>query len=249
MLSVRAAASESEGAMKRFLAVLPALMLCVPPVLSADAKPTSTPIDSVRDLEIQVRARQSLLADEDLAPFNLGVTVRNGVAIVWGPVSSPEMQSRALKTIENVRGIYRVKSQLYVSQTAGLLIDPGAGQFLPDVPQQTSSAMPEWGTGKLPPLIGQLAVKKIGESSGTPKLAALMPPVAVADDGFDGNLANTLEKIRKGDERYRTVQYEIKNGAIYLRGPAKPENVMAFAKAISNVPGVERVVVQNQSKR
>ena len=235
--------------MKRYLTVLLALVWWAPAVLSADAKPTPTPLDSVRDLEIQVRARQSLYADEDLAPFNLGVTVRNGVAIVWGPVSSPEMQSKALKTIENVRGIYQVKSQMYVSQTAGQLIDPGAGQFLPDAPQQTSSAMPEWGTGKLPPLTGQLAVKKINESPGTPRLAALMAPVRIADDGFDGKLATTLEKIRQGDERYRAVQYEIKNGAIYLRGTAKPENVMAFAKAISNVPGVERVVLQNQTKQ
>jgi len=41
----------------------------------------------------------------------------------------------------------------------------------------------------------------------------------------------------------------VKGGAIYLRGSARPENVMAFARALSNVPGVEHVILQNQTNR
>src|SRR3984957_21128808 len=112
-----------------------AWLLLVPVVLSAKAQTAPPASDSTRDLEIQVRARQVLLTDEELAPFNLGVTVHHGVAIVWGPVSSPELRDKALKKIENVRGIFQVKSEMYVSHTAGMLPEPGLGQFLPDAPQ------------------------------------------------------------------------------------------------------------------
>jgi hypothetical protein len=102
-------------------------------------------------------------------------------------------------------------------------------------------------TGQLPLFPGQLASKKISEPPGPPKLVLLMSPVPVADDS--GDLAGAIERIRKGDERYRLIQFDVKNGAIYLHGTAKPENVMAFARALSNVPGVERVVVRNQANR
>jgi hypothetical protein len=231
--------------MRSFLTALPGLLLLATTVLSAEAAPARTAVDSARDLEIQVRARHLLLADEELAPFNLGVTVQNGVAVVWGPVSSPEMKVKALKKIENVRGVFEVQSEMYVSRQAGLWLDPDGAKLLPDAPEQTSSAMPDWRTGQLPAFPGQLASKKITEPTGPTKIVTLMPPIAVADEG--GDLASAIERIRKGDERYRLIQYEMKDGAIYLRGSAKPENVMAFARALSNVPGVERVVLQNRA--
>ena len=55
----------------------------------ASSSPAQTTYDAVRDLEIQVRARRLLQQDKDLAALNLGVTVRNGTASVWGPVTSP----------------------------------------------------------------------------------------------------------------------------------------------------------------
>jgi osmotically-inducible protein OsmY len=233
------------------LTALAGLLLVAPFVRAAEAeaepKPAQATLDGARDLEIQVRARQQLLADEELAPFNLGVTVRNGVAVVWGPVPSPELKTKALKKIENVRGIYQVESEMYVSRNAGLWLNPSGISRLPDVPEQTSSAMPDLRTGQLPVFPGQLASKKISEPPGPPKLVQLMPPVPVADES--GDLAAVIERLRKGDERYRLIQVDVKNGAIYLRGSAKPENVMAFARALSNVPGVEQVVVQNQANR
>jgi hypothetical protein len=227
---------------------LSGLLLLVPAAFAgeADSGAARASADRIHDLETQIRARQVLAADEELAPFNLGVSVRNGVAVVWGPVSSPEMKTRAVKAIENVRGIYKVQSEMYVTRTAGQLVTPSYALMLPDAPQTTASAMPDWRTGKLPSLPGQLASQKPDEPTGPPKSVLLQPAVAAPDDGPNGELATVLEGIRKGDERYRLIQYEMKNGAIYVRGTAKPEHVMAFAQAISRVPGVGRVVLQNQ---
>jgi hypothetical protein len=222
-------------------------LLMAPAVLSTEAEPVPgrPSFDSARDLEIEVRARRQLLDDEELAPFNLGVHVHQGVAVVSGPVSSPEMKAKALKKIENVRGVFQVQSEMYVSQMAGLWVHPGEAQLLPDAPEQSSSAMPDWRTGKLPSMPGQLASSKIGEPTGPPKIVTLMQPVAVPEESSD--LATIIERLRNGDERYRLIQFEMKDGAIYLRGSAKPEHAMAFARALSKVPGVERVVLQSTS--
>jgi hypothetical protein len=242
-------ASESDGAMRGILTALPGLLLLAAPVVSAEAEPAKTraAFDSARDLEIQVRARQLLLADEELAPFNLGVSVQNGVAVVWGPVPSPELKAKALKTIENVRGVFKVESEMYVSHTAGTFVNPGGPRLLPDAPQQSSSAMPDWQTGQLPAFTGQFALKKTSEPAPPPKLVMLMPPVAAPNENASSDPTSAIETIRRGDVQYRLIQYEMKDGAIYLHGTAKPENVMAFARAISNVPGVERVVLRNSS--
>jgi osmotically-inducible protein OsmY len=236
------------GNMRGLSIALCGLLLLAPAAFAAgpDSAPGRTASDRVRDLETQVRARQQLAADEELAPFNLGVSVRDGVAVVWGPVPSPEVKAKALAAVENVRGIYKVKSEMYVTRNAGTLVTPSYAVTLPDVPQTSASAMPDWRTGKLPSLPGQLSSKKGDEPTGPPKSVLLLPALAAPDDGPNGELASALEGIRKGDDRYRLIQYEMKNGAIYLRGTAKPEHVMAFAQAISRVPGVERVVLQSQ---
>lgn len=234
------------GTMRDLLIALGGLLLLAPAAL-ADSAPGRSAQDRIRDLETQVRARQQLAADEELAPFNLGVSVRDGVAVVWGPVPSPEMKARALAAVENVRGIYKVQSEMYVTRTAGTLVTPSYALTLPDAPQTSASAMPDWRTGKLPALPGQLSSNKGDEPTGPPKSVLLLPAVAAPDEGPNGELASALEGIRKGDERYRLIQYEMKNGAIYLRGTAKPEHVMAFAQAISRVPGVGRVVLQSQA--
>ncbi len=233
--------------MRRNLAVLAALLLLSPVVRAAEADPAPAAPDGARDLEIEVRARHLLLTDAELAPFNLGVTVRNGVAVVSGPVSSPELRAKALKKIENVRGVFKVESDMYVARDAGQWLSPPGIRQLPDAPVHTSSAMPDLRTGKMPLFPSEFAVKRPSEPPAAPKLVTLLTPVAVPDDSAD--LGSVIERIRKGDERYRLIQYDVKGGAIYLRGSARPENVMAFARALSNVPGVEHVILQNQTNR
>jgi hypothetical protein len=229
------------------MTALAAALLLTCTVRAADTDPAPAAANGIRDLEIEVRARHVLFTDAELAPFNLGVTVRNGVAVVSGPVPSPEMRAKALKKIEGVRGIFKVESDMYVARDAGQWLSPSGVRQLPDAPVQTSSAMPDLRTGKMPVFPSEFAVKRPSEPAPPPKLVTLLSPVAAPADNAD--LGNVIEGIRKGDERFRLIQYDVKGDSIYLRGPAKPENVMAFARALSNVPGVEHVIVQNQANR
>src|SRR5260370_14022232 len=98
-------------------------LLLAPPLWATEARPAPAmperdvkpAFDVLRDIEVQVRARRLLEEDPELAPFNLGVTVRNGEALVWGPVPSPEVRARALKKVADVRGVYTVRGELYVA--------------------------------------------------------------------------------------------------------------------------------------
>ena len=58
----------------------------------------------------------------------------------------------------------------------------------------------------------------------------------------------SIMTLRQGDERFRSIASELKDGAVLLRaGIAYGEHIMAFAQAISQLPGVERVVVLSAS--
>jgi hypothetical protein len=151
------------------------------------------------------------------------------------------MSERAVKRIADVRGVYKVRSEMYISPSAGAPFDPNAEKTLPDVPERTASAVPDRRTGMLPPLPGRLASNNLDQ----PKPVTLMAPVALPD----GDVTMEIERIRLKDERYKQVRYEMKGGAVYVRGSGKPEHTMAFARAVSNLPGVERVVLQNSDPR
>ena len=184
-------------------------LAAIAPAAETTPTPASTAFDNTRDLEIQVRAARSSTKIRELSPFNLGVKVQNGVAVVWGPVSSPELRDKALKKIENVRGVFKVRSELFVSSRAGLPSEPLV-PALPDALEQSSSALPDRRTGTLPPLPGKLTAKQLDDLIGSSKRVSLMSPIEVLDESTD--LTSTLEQIRTKDARFRSVRYEMKNG-------------------------------------
>ena len=58
-------------------------------------------------------------------------------------------------------------------------------------------------------------------------------------------MLQAAEALRLSDSRYRNLQLEVRGGIIYLRGNAfRWDHVYELARAISNLPGVERVVLE-----
>src|SRR5262249_51834378 len=93
------------------LARLAAIGLCVSALATfapADAPPAANLKDAYRDLQLTVHVRRALREEEALAAVNVGVRVRDGVAILWGPVPSAEVIAKALARIEKVQGILGV---------------------------------------------------------------------------------------------------------------------------------------------
>lgn len=66
------------------------------------------------DARLTLRARQAIFSDPDLAPYNLGVSVREGAAILIGTVPSAELARRAIERVRQVAGLREVQSELSV---------------------------------------------------------------------------------------------------------------------------------------
>ena len=77
------------------------------------AKPGSK-VNKYRDLELTIKIRRLLSEDPDLGLLNIGVSVRDGVLRLWGPVPSVEKTQKALAKVGTVKLLFDVKSDLYL---------------------------------------------------------------------------------------------------------------------------------------
>jgi hypothetical protein len=86
-----------------------------------------------RDLRLTLRIRQALLQDERLAALNVGVSVRNGVARLWGTLPSSDLIRRTEEQVRRVLGVTSVASELRV-QAPGEPLPPAPAPHAPPPP-------------------------------------------------------------------------------------------------------------------
>lgn len=91
------------------------------------AKPNAK-VNKYRDLELTIKIRRLLSEDPDLGQPNIGVSVRDGVLRLWGPVPSVEKTQKALAKVGTVKLLFDVKSDLYL----GVIEDIPAPIFIKD---------------------------------------------------------------------------------------------------------------------
>lgn len=91
------------------------------------AKPNAK-VNKYRDLELTIKIRRLLSEDPDLGQLNIGVSVRDGVLRLWGPVPSVEKTQKALAKVGTVKLLFDVKSDLYL----GVIEDIPAPIFIKD---------------------------------------------------------------------------------------------------------------------
>ena len=230
-------------------------------VVSAGAAPAAA-VPTLRDMQVTIHARRALLEDAELSKLNLGVHVRNGTATVWGPVPSIELGKRAVQQLELVKGVFQVVANLYLATPKA--DDLPALSYVFDPPTQSASASPDRDSGRIGNLTGR--VFPLPEPEGASNLHAsvsLLAPVALADTPRPAAVpvpppapvapavespAAAIDRLRTADERFRPIAAELQGGVVIVHGgTARGETVMAFAQAISQLPGVERVVLQNNT--
>lgn len=216
---------------------------------------------ALNDGRLTVYARRALAEDESLASLNLGVSVRNHVATIWGPVPSAELGQRALDNLRRVPGLAQVVNQLVIEKPGDPLLE-----FLrpPASPPSTSQRLTpgeERGAERrshlaVPPCLrhteaGPCPASGAAKSTAAPENTTVFMPLiplpvrtpAGPPSGTTG-LADAVEKLRRADQRYWRIAAEVVGGTVHLRGVADSrEDVFALARAVSHVPGVERVVV------
>jgi hypothetical protein len=78
------------------------------PSLDADEPPQPP------DWVIAHNARRSLWSDPGLAELNLGVLVRDGEALIWGPVLNEQQAAEAVARLKLVSGVKLVINEMFV---------------------------------------------------------------------------------------------------------------------------------------
>jgi hypothetical protein len=92
-----------------FALALTSLLLASP----AQAQP-STWESRHRDADLTIECRKLFLEDPVLGPLNLGVRVKERVAVLWGPAPSREVVRRAEQCLQTIVELMDVKSEMII---------------------------------------------------------------------------------------------------------------------------------------
>ena len=89
-----------------------------------------------------MQARARLLGDDLLGPLNLGVTVKDRVALLWGPVPSHGLKLRAELVLRTMIELNDVRNGLFVdAEQPGAQFDP---MVHPAMPSYLPPSVPAW---------------------------------------------------------------------------------------------------------
>jgi hypothetical protein len=213
---------------------------------AADSSPprwhaSSSPL---MDCQLAAEARRSMMADPVLAEFNMGVTVADGAATVWGAVPDADIAARVRARLSVVAGISIVVEDLRIAPDASLWptkMTPRVTWPAEKLRTALASGYPRWGSkgfiGTVPAITLNLG------PTGTPAVTLLKPTLT------DTDLADQLETLRRSVPRFRDVGVRSVGSVVYLRaynGP--PVTVLEFAGRISQLQGVSRVVIEDSRR-
>jgi hypothetical protein len=205
----------------------------------------------LRDLELTVHARRALHTDARLGPLHLGVSVRDGVATLWGPVPAVEDARRAAKVLEAVAGIAAVRSELRLEK--GRPNDLLALPLPVDPPTRTATASPDPVSGSLGTLTRRNPARFAPAAEAPPPAVALGAPVAApapAPAAASPSPSEAVEALRQSERRFRRIRAEVRDGTVWVYpGDTPRQDVMAFYQVLSRIPGVERVVIKSDGAR
>lgn len=220
-------------------------------------------------------ARQALDGDAQLGALNLGVSVRDEVATVWGTVPSSAIADRAVNCLRRVPGVARVDNQLTVECPTDPLVDflklpprpltpkplPGMRVQEPVEPRSTRTShgpVPVWHPAA--PVPPAPEPKLTSRPEPTAAVAAVTMPViplpvlrpapvplreeAVPVKAEQRDLSRVIADLQNPYEHLRGVKPEVRGGVVHLRGTVGSwQELQTFARAISQLPGVDRVVL------
>lgn len=122
------------------------LVLCVFALTSSVADAGPVPRiggDPARDMRQTLQARKILAEDPDLAAWNIGVTVRDRVATLWGPVPSAEVAFRAELCLKAMVELAEIRNELFISELVRPMRVPLKIDRAPEIiPSELPPALP-----------------------------------------------------------------------------------------------------------
>ena len=187
------------------------------------------------DVQLALQARSALWDQSPFDKLNLGVSVRDGVATVSGPLPSTAVAEQAIALLKAVPGIRSVVNDTYI----------------PPADQALARSMPHPITARRPSVSVGPAVPRPEPVAPPPAVVAVAPvkqqvvnlgPTA-APPLKRMSLAEQIESLRLADRRFRTVRVEVRNGVVVLRGTiARSADAWEFAATVRQIPGVTDVI-------
>jgi osmotically-inducible protein OsmY len=200
-------------------------------------------------------------------------TSRQNVVTLKGNVPSVEVAREAVDWVRRVPGILEVRNELEIQKDLPLPLQlppprpaPARGNLTgrADNPEPLRKLTPSpnkadvalGGPSPLaiegdptPPPLNE-AVKllpPIPLSDATSVPAPPPPAVAVQTPALPLSLTQTLEQLRKKDERFRGIEFRVEDGRVSLRSTtASVDYLYEFAQLVSVVPGVQSVRIVNR---
>jgi osmotically-inducible protein OsmY len=223
---------------------------------------------SQEDLTNEILVLQALHNDPRLAPLNLVVKVHDHVATLWGPVPTRELAERAVAIVKKLPVIGTVHNQMMIQYRDETVMPPmplvpalppgrppAKKETRPPAPveplgppmvelvwrpatQETpaKSAAPVQSVHLLPPITSQASL------TGTVSRPKEFSPTEPADTAA---VSNAVQSLILGEERYRRVRYEVKEGKVFLGGVVyRWSDLRELSMAVTHIPGVSGVVLR-----
>jgi hypothetical protein len=202
---------------------------------------------SDRDWRLACLARQCLAQDPRLAAQNLGISVKDQMATLWGRVASAELSTIAEQRLRSVEGVGGVHNELSLEPADAA---PPSSPAIPPAPPHVRRPVAAL-TSDTPRRPADSDVDSL------PSIAIPTPRSVTPSDGAGPPAGPQIEEPvspadavrRLGREpRFRDIEIEVRQGLVFLRAPAGHEDdLFALAQAAAELPGVERVIIQRPS--
>jgi osmotically-inducible protein OsmY len=215
---------------------------------------SSVRADTAADLRDTSLARSLLLQDRELEAFNVGVSVRDHVATLWGVVPSAELARRAVDMLKKQPEFREIHSKIVVDPAERPEVEPGSPSKFRPVEPSPPEARPQAALTKGTSTWGAATPRWEPAAQDTPTSAENSPagpaggvaaaPETVTVTVRDISLDQAIRTIRESDRRFQGLRHEIRERAVSLTGAvAQWDDAVSLARAISRLPGVERVVL------
>lgn len=78
------------------------------------ASELSKHVNRIKDLKLTIQIRKILSEDAELSQLNIGVSVKDGILRLWGPVPDSSKMEKSLKKVANVKLIFDIKNEMYI---------------------------------------------------------------------------------------------------------------------------------------
>jgi hypothetical protein len=228
-----------------------ALCMCMLTAAANTARAEPPVLTMEGDIRQELQARQALAQDSELGPLNLGVRVRQRVAVLWGPVPSADLGKRAVELVKRLPELIDVHSELHVQPVADPVLD-----YLP--PMQPPPMGQPWGAPPTRPAVvftnhsarslPEPSSRAFQDSEAEPVLPAIRIPRSssgpVAESTTGPPLIEAVMRVQRGDARFRQLRPEVQGALVRLHGDAGCwADIHELARRLTAVPGVERVVL------